>query len=35
VASRRRALEFHEENTELAEQVEHAHLEGLTKEVTP
>ncbi len=32
VASRRRALEFHEEDTGLAEEIEHAHLEAVTQE---
>jgi branched-chain amino acid transport system permease protein len=32
VASRRRALEFHEDDAELADEIEHAHLEGLTKD---
>jgi len=31
VPSRRRALEFHEDDTKLAERIEEAHLEGMTK----
>jgi branched-chain amino acid transport system permease protein len=30
VPSRRRALEFHEDDTKLAERIEEAHIEGVT-----